>query len=472
MGFEAIIGLECHAQLHTRTKMFCACAVGTEDVPNTSICPICMGHPGTLPTVNAAALALGLRAAVALGCKVHTTSIFARKNYFYPDLPKGYQISQYDEPFATGGAVHVGGRAIGLTRIHFEEDAGKMLHMDAHSLVDWNRAGVPLIEIVSNAEIRTSEEAEAYLRTLHRVLVEGGICVGDMEKGHFRCDANVSVHREGEPWGTRVEIKNVNSFRFVAKAIRFEIERQTALIQAGGTVEMETRTWAGSRTVTLRKKEVAADYRYFAEPDLPPLIFSTADIREAEASLPGLPLDVHLAQADRQRVVSWTAQYGLSEYDVGVLLGDEVARDFFVAAVAAGGVPKIVANYVTSEILRREGAGHLTPAALVAVLDAMAAGKLNREAAKQAIDVLWREGGVAEDVIAGLGTSDALGDDALATMVGGVLAAFPAELARYRAGNKGLFGFFMGKLMEATARRADPKAASAALRTALDAPIS
>ncbi len=468
MRFEAVIGLECHAQLNTRTKMFCGCAVVADAAPNVAICPVCMGHPGTLPVVNAEALALGLRAALALGCDIHRTSIFSRKHYFYPDLPKGYQITQYDRPFATGGAVHVAGKAFGLTRIHFEEDAGKMLHGGPDSLVDWNRAGVPLIEIVSNPDLRSAGEAEGYLRALHRVLVVGGICLGDLEKGHFRCDANVSIHREGEPWGPRVEIKNINSFRFVARAIRYEIERQRGRIEAGSAVEMETRMWTGSRTVALRKKEEAADYRYFAEPDLGALVYSEQQVADARGLLPGIPLDLHLAAQDGTRVDHWTERYGISAYDVGVLLGDAEARDFFVAAVAAGGAPKAVANAVMSEVLRRDGVGRLLPGALVAVLASGAAGELSRESTKQAIATLWRDGGDVAAVIAAHAVRGDLSAESLATEIAGVVLRHPDAVARYRAGNQGLFGFFMGKLMEATARRIDPKAASIALRAALD----
>ncbi|MBM4390472.1 MAG: Asp-tRNA(Asn)/Glu-tRNA(Gln) amidotransferase subunit GatB [Deltaproteobacteria bacterium] len=467
-GYEAIIGLECHAQLRTASKMFCACPVVNDAPPNSAVCPTCLAHPGTLPVLNDRAVKLGLRAALATGCTLHDTSVFARKHYFYPDLPKGYQISQFDRPLATGGAIHALGQRFGITRIHLEEDAGKMTHAEGGSTVDWNRAGVPLIEIVSEAHMRSAEQAEAYLRTLHRVLVESGICTGDMEKGHFRCDANVSVHRPGEPWGTKVEVKNVNSFRFVAKAIRFEIERQVAVLQAGGTVDQETRTWAGKGTVTLRKKEGSADYRYFPDPDLGPLVLEAGEIEAQRATLPGLPMDLFLAQEDERRVTDWVENYGLSTYDVTVILGNPEAAAIFMDAVAAGGAPKAMANWVTSEVLRREDPGQISGAALSAVQALVDDGTINRDGAKRVIEVIAEEGGDPAEIVSRLGLGQVSDEGKLAEAVASVLAAHPAELAKYRAGNKGLFGFFMGKLMAATGRKAEPGLAQRLLRGALD----
>jgi aspartyl-tRNA(Asn)/glutamyl-tRNA(Gln) amidotransferase subunit B len=349
------IGLECHAQLRTRTKMFCACPVVAEAPANSVVCPICLGHPGALPALNGEALRLALRAGQALGCEIHPVSIFARKHYFYPDLPKGYQISQYDRPICTGGSVHalVGGelRRWGLTRIHMEEDAGRMHHSTGGSTVDWNRGGVPLIEIVGQPDLHSADEAEAWLRALHRVLVEAGICGGDMEKGQLRCDANVSVGPEGGPLGTRVELKNINSFRFVARALRHEIERQIALMQAGQRVAAETRTWNGHQTVLLRSKETAADYRYFPEPDLPALVLTAEEL--APQALPGRPLDIHLIEEDRRRLREFCDSHGLSDADGGVLLGEPRARAFFEAAVAAGGERRAMCTWTVGELLRR-----------------------------------------------------------------------------------------------------------------------
>jgi aspartyl-tRNA(Asn)/glutamyl-tRNA(Gln) amidotransferase subunit B len=471
-AWEATIGLECHAQLRTRTKMFCGCAVVQDAEPNVAVCPICLGYPGTLPALNGAAVGLGVRAAVALSATVHPTSRFARKSYFYPDLPKGYQVTQDEEPLATGGLVHLGARAVRLARLHLEEDAGKMVHDEGGTTVDWNRAGVPLVEIVSEPDLRTPEEAETYLRTLHRVLVESGVCLGDMEKGHFRCDANVSVHRAGTDPGTRVEVKNVNSFRFVAKAIRYEVDRQAALLDAGGAVEQETRTWSGTRTVALRKKEGSAEYRYFPEPDLLPLVVDAAEVARERAALPGVPMDLHLAEVDRARAQVWRERYGLGAYEVGVLLAVPEAAGFFTAAVDAGGAPAAMANLVMADLLRRlndAGPGALRPDHLVDVQRLLDAGRVNREGARAVLDALAAG---SEDDAATIAEARGLGQvgDAttLAAIVADVVVRFPDEATRFRAGNRSLLGFFIGEVMAATGRRADPRLAARLVREALE----
>ncbi|MDP2316263.1 MAG: Asp-tRNA(Asn)/Glu-tRNA(Gln) amidotransferase subunit GatB [Pseudomonadota bacterium] len=485
----AVIGLECHAQLRTASKLFCPCPVeagrdaagegdGEELPPNSAICPICLGHPGTLPMPNEAAMRLAVRAAVALGCTVHPRSVFARKHYFYPDLPKGYQITQAERPLATGGAVHVPGadgfgRSIGLLRLHVEEDAGRLHHGPDGTRVDWNRAGVPLVEVVSEPSVRTPEEAEGYLRWLHRVLVEAGVCRGDLERGHFRCDANVSLHVPGAPLGARVEIKNVNSFRFVRMALAYEIARQAAVLEAGGTVVSETRTWAGDRTVALRRKEAAADYRYLADPDLPPLVVPAAWIADARATLAGVPLDRALQAADAARRNTWVARYGLDAAEVDALLAEEAVAAFFVAAVAAGGAPRAMATWVRGEVQRRRNAGTLgalAPRHVVAVQRLLDAGTVNREAARGLLDEVARTGGDPAAIAADRGLSQLSDATALDAVIATVLVGFPGELARYRAGDKGLFGFFMGQLMAATGRRADPALGARRLREALDAP--
>lgn len=470
-GFEAIIGLECHAQLHTRSKMFCACPVGTDAAPNTTVCPVCFGHPGTLPSLNGAAVALGVRAALALGSTIHPASVFSRKHYFYPDLPKGYQISQYDRPLATGGAVHTATfPPVRLTRIHLEEDAGRMLHGDRATVVDWNRAGTPLIEIVTEADLRTPEHAEAAMRSLHRVLVEGGICLGDMEKGHLRCDVNISVHRPGTPWGTKVEIKNVNSFRFVARAIRYEIERQVAALTAGERVVQETRTWDGGRTVSLRKKEGSADYRYFPEPDLPTLRVSEAEIAAERARLSGAPLDVWLLEADAQKRAQWQERYGLSGYDVGVITADPELERWFLEAVRLGGAPRAMSSWVQGEVLRRKNQGilgKLRAEHLVEVQGMLDAGRVNRDAARTLLEGAADTGGlphVGESSELSMVTDEA----ALRAVVADLLERFPSERERYRAGNKGMLGFFMGQLMSATGRKADPKLGARLVREGLE----
>lgn len=471
--YSAIIGLECHAQLNTRSKLFCPCPVGegpdrSETEPNRNICPICMGHPGTLPTLNQAAVALAIRAALATGSTIHSTSFFARKHYFYPDLPKGFQITQAAHPIATGGAIHARGERFRIHRIHLEEDSGKSFHTDTGTLLDWNRAGVPLIEIVSEADFTTAEQAESYLRTLHRVLVEAGVCLGDLEKGHFRCDANVSVHRDGEPWGTKVEIKNVNSFRFVAKAIRFEIDRQTTVLQSGQSVEQETRTWAGNRTVSLRKKEGRADYRYLPEPDLMPLVLSADEIASERNALPGVPMDLHLARLDDAEVQDWCGRYGLDIAAVRTLVGADGAVQLFVDAVGAGGEAKAMANWVIHDVLSREGTGQLTGVHLRDLQALIDKGTLTRDSAKRVVGALWTHGGVAADVVSRQQITVIADPDVLRTAIADVFAAYPKQLVQYREGNRGLLGFFMGKLMAHTERRADPALLQRLLLAALE----
>lgn len=468
--YVAIIGLEVHAQLNTRSKLFCACPVDESAEPNANICPICMGHPGTLPTLNAAAVGLAIRAALATGCAVHPLSIFARKHYFYPDLPKGFQITQDTHPIATGGAIHAAGVRFRIRRIHIEEDSGKSFHSEQGTLLDWNRAGVPLIEIVSEADAYTAEEAEAYLRMLHRVLVEAGICEGDLEKGHFRCDANVSVHLPDAAWGSRVEIKNVNSFRFVAKAIRFEIERQISRLKAGEPVAQETRTWAGNKTVSLRKKEGAADYRYLPEPDLLPLQLSEAEMAEQRACLSGVPLDLYLAATDEAKMAQWLERYGLSAEIGRTLQTVQGAATLFENAVAAGGDPKSTANWVTSEVMSRGEIGQLTGIHLRDVQEMVEGGTIVREGAKQVIATLWATGGDAREVVSRCNLAVLADPAVLAAAVHDLLAAYPNQLAQYREGNRGLLGFFMGKLMSLTFRRADPAVLQRMLMAALETP--
>lgn len=481
MELVATIGLECHAQLDTATKMFCGCPVLPEAPPNTLVCPICLGHPGTLPRVNAAAIALGVRAGLAFGCTVHARSVFSRKHYYYPDLPKGYQISQFDRPLCTDGSVHVslGGqrRSFHIARIHLEEDSGRMHHAPEGTGVDWNRGGLPLIEIVGAPDLRTPEEAEQWLRMVHRVIVEAGICRGDLEKGHFRCDANVSVAPVGGPPGTRVEIKNINSFRFVARALRYEIERQKAALTAGGAVEQETRTWTGRGTATLRKKEGAADYRYFPEPDLRPLGLSEADRAEARASLPGCPLDLWLLDRDEERRASFGARHGLSDYETGVLLSDPDVTAFFEACVAAGGEPKAMANWVMGELMRalnqHEGGlgdARLLPEHVKQLEDMVREGRLTRGAGRALLDELFREGGDPERLAASRGMLGLAGADAVGEAVEQALLAHPDELERHRGGRKNLTGFFVGQVMRTLGGKADARTVQQAVQRALGTP--
>jgi len=479
LSYVATIGLECHAQLDTRTKMFCGCAVDADAPPNTRVCPICLGHPGTLPRINAAAVDLGLRAGLALGCVLDRSSVFARKHYYYPDLPKGYQITQYDRPLAVDGAVHVQidgeRRRYALTRIHLEEDAGRMHHAPEGTGVDWNRAGLPLIEIVGAPDLHTPEEAERWLRTVHRVIVEAGICRGDLEKGHFRCDANVSVAPPGAPPGTRVEIKNINSFRFVARALRYEIDRQTTLLTEGGRVEQETRTWTGRGTASLRKKEGLADYRYFSEPDLPPLVLDDREIAQAHAALPGVPLDAWLLDQDAARLADFQARYGIGPREAAVLLADPEITGFYEATLASGGEPRAMATWIMGELLRALNqsdtplsASRLLPTHVVALEARVHAGSLPRATARALFDELFREGGDVEAMVAARGL-DALADTgAVEEAVRRVLDAHPDEVARYHGGRKNLTGFFVGQVVRALGGKVDARVVQQAVCRALD----
>ena len=479
MDYVATIGLEVHAQLRTRTKMFCGCPVGHDAPPNTAVCPICLAHPGALPRLNAEAVLLGVRAGLALGCQVNTLSVFSRKHYFYPDLPKGYQISQYDQPLCSGGRIHaeIGGqrRSFELIRIHLEEDAGRMHHTAAGSGVDWNRGGVPLIEIVGAPDLSSPEEAEAWLRALHRVLVSAGLCTGDMEKGHFRCDANVSVAPRGAPPGTRVEVKNVNSFRFVAKALRYEIDRQTAVLRAGGRVEQETRTWTGRGTATLRKKEGAADYRYFPEPDLPTLRLSEDLRARALEGLSGAPMDLWLLDQDIARRAAFQARYGLSDYEVGVLQGEPLVTAFFEGAVAAGGEAKAMARLVMGELMRAanqvEGglaAAAVRPEQLKQLDDLVSAGRVPRQALFKLLEEMFTSGADPARLAEERGLVVVEDTGAFEAAVLAVIAAHPAEVERFRAGDAKLIGFFVGRAMGALGGKADARALRLRVLAALE----
>ena len=477
--YQAVIGIECHVQLDTRTKIFCACPLADGDPANTCICSVCTGQPGTLPTVNDAAVRLGIRAGLAIGCTVHAHSVFARKNYFYPDLPKGYQITQYENPLCTEGALHVKlhgeQKRFGITRLHLEEDAGKLTHTKDGSFVDWNRAGTPLAEIVSEPDLRSSEEAEAYARMLHRVMVEARVTRGDMEKGHMRFDANVSVHKPGTPFGTRVEIKNLNSFRFLRRAIDSERGRQIQVLENGGTVYQETRLWTGQETATMRSKEGAADYRYFPDPDLPPIALDPAELVEQLLDLPEAPLDLFLLAHDQSVLNAWQSQFGLAEDMVLLLTSDPELATFFQDAVAAGGDIRAVSNWMQSEILGWINASNaplsesaLSPSHLVVLLRLLDEGVIGRPVAKQLLEEVFAKGGDLEALVQERGLARMSDESALGDVVRAAIADNPEQAQRYRDGNPKVAGFFMGLVMKATGGRADPAIANRLVRDELD----
>ena len=477
--YEAVIGLEIHAQLLTATKIFCGCPARFGDSPNTHVCPVCLGLPGALPVLNTAAVDLAIAAAIALGCDVHETSVFARKNYFYPDLPKGYQISQYERPLATGGSVVVddgqGPRAIRLTRIHMEEDAGKSLHegfadSDRRTYVDYNRAGVPLIEIVSEPELRSPTEAAHYFEIVRRLLVWIGANDGNMEEGSLRCDANVSVRPKGvTSLGTKAEVKNVNSFRYLQKALEYEIARQVDLVSRGERVVLETRLFdsALGRTFSMRSKEEAHDYRYFPEPDLPPLVVSAARRARVAADLSELPDD---------RRARFVRDHKLPLYDASVLTDTRGMADYFEAVAAASGNAKAASNWVMGEVLRllkthdaAIGSVGVTADALGALIRLVEGGTISTTVAKGVFEQMYGTGRGAADLVAEQGLAQVSDEGALAQLVQQVFTTQPDAVAQYRAGKKATFGFLVGEAMKASGGAADPKRLSQVLRAALDA---
>jgi aspartyl-tRNA(Asn)/glutamyl-tRNA(Gln) amidotransferase subunit B len=462
MAWETVIGLEVHVQPTTRSKMFCGCANSFGDPPNTNVCPLCLGLPGSLPVANAEAVRLGVVGAIALGCTVHPTSIFARKNYFYPDLPKGYQISQFDRPLATGGAVRCesperGPIAVSITRLHLEEDAGKSLHdrFPGKTAVDLNRCGTPLCEIVSGPDIRSPAEARAYLVALRQLLVYAGVSDCSMEKGTLRVDANLSVRPPGQAaLGTKTEVKNLNSFAFVEKALEAEYARQVALLEAGGRVEQVTLLFnAGTGGLRVaRAKEESHDYRYFPDPDLPPLVLAPAWIEAQRASLPELP------EARRER---YATRFGLPVYDVGVLTAEPEIGGYLEAVIGAGTAPKTAANWVMGEALgslKDTGSFPVAAARLAELAALVDDGTVSRQAARKVYAELAAEPGVdPKGVAERLGLLQVGDETALVGWVDAVLAAHPAEVGRFRAGEAKLLGFFTGQVMKASRGKADPK---------------
>jgi aspartyl-tRNA(Asn)/glutamyl-tRNA(Gln) amidotransferase subunit B len=462
MDWETVIGLEVHVQLRTRTKMFCADRTTFGDPPNTNVCPVCLGLPGALPVPNGEAIRLGTRAALALGCTVHQTSVFARKNYFYPDLPKGYQISQFDRPLATGGSVHFdsterGRLRVGITRLHLEEDAGKLLHdrFPGKTAVDLNRAGIPLAEIVSEPDLRSPAEARAYLATLRQILVYAGVSDCSMEQGSLRVDANISIRRPGDTrLGTKTEVKNMNSFANVERALEAERTRQITLLESGQRVEQVTLLFnAGTGQVKpIRSKEESHDYRYFPDPDLPPLVLIPAWIDEQRAALPELP------EAKRARLET---EYALPAYDAGVITSEPELAQFFESVVRAGADPKTGANWIMGEVMttyNERGAFPVSPERLARLIALVRDGGLSHQAAKRVYaELALTPAEDPADVAERLGLTQVSDESALTGWVDEVLAAHPGEVSRFRSGESKLMAFFVGQVMKRSKGKADPK---------------
>jgi len=474
MNYEAVMGLEVHAQLLTKSKIFCSCSTAFGAPPNTHTCPVCLGLPGVLPVLNRTVVEYALRLALAVNGRIAPTSVFARKNYFYPDLPKGYQISQFEKPLAEHGRLEitVNGltRPIGIRRIHMEEDAGKLIHDEFNpiSYVDYNRTGVPLIEIVSEPDLRTPEEAAAYLKALRDILVYLEICDGNMEEGSFRCDANVSIRPAGrEELGTRTELKNMNSFRHVTRALEYEIRRQQAVLDDGERVIQETRLWNEAKGVTesMRGKEESHDYRYFPDPDLVPLVIGQDWIEQVRKSLPELP-------AEKRR--RFAADYELPEYDAEVLTSSRSLADYFEAAVRFFPQPKAVSNWIMSELLRLLNAEArlaadcpVPPENLAALVRMIQEEKISGKIGKSVFEEMYRTGRDPEAVIKEKGLEVVRDADQLTALVDEVMAANPDQVAEYRAGKEKLLGFFVGQIMKKTKGQADPKALNALLKEKL-----
>jgi aspartyl-tRNA(Asn)/glutamyl-tRNA(Gln) amidotransferase subunit B len=475
--WEAVIGLEVHAQLVTRTKAFCGCAPSFGDPPNTHTCPVCLGLPGALPVLNAEAVRLAVRAALALDCEIAAESIFARKNYFYPDLPKGYQISQYDRPLAQRGKLAItsegdagGMREVGITRVHMEEDAGKNLHgVAGESVVDLNRAGTPLIEIVGEPELRSAGEAADYLRRLRELLMFVGVCDGNMEQGSFRCDANVSVRRPGEPLGTRTELKNINSFRFVGDAIDGEIRRQAALLERGERVRQQTRGYNADKreSYLLRDKENEAGYRYFPEPDLPPLLLEPGFLAAARLDLPETPA---------HKRARWTESLGLGAGAAGVLASHPRIAELFDRTVALGADAVKAANFVQAEVLRdarTSGLAATFPVSAEQLHELLALVDEGTISGKQAKEVFAAVSGterMPRALVAERGMAVMSDEGAIEGVIHAVIADNPKQTEAYRAGKTALLGYFVGQVMKRTGGSANPAVVNALLARHLSTP--
>ncbi|WP_457641511.1 Asp-tRNA(Asn)/Glu-tRNA(Gln) amidotransferase subunit GatB [Persephonella sp.] len=474
MEFEPVIGLEVHVQMSTNTKCFCSCKIEFGAEPNTNVCPVCLGMPGSLPVLNKKALEYAIKASLALNCEVHELSVFARKNYFYPDLPKGYQISQYDKPLATNGYIDIKindkTERIRIHRLHMEEDAGKTIHKGGYSYVDLNRAGTPLMEIVSEPDIRSAVGARLYLEKLRNIMRYIGVSDADMEKGQLRCDVNISLRPKGEErFGTKVEIKNINSFRFVQRAIEYEIERQARILRKGGEIVQETRLFdeKTGKTFTMRTKEEAHDYRYFPDPDLIPVRITKAYIEEIKKTLPELP---------DQKSARYVNELKLTEYDAEVLVADKDRALFFEKAVENYPKnPKSIANWIINELLGKlneEGLditespvkpGHISE--LVQLIDK---GEISSKIGKEVFEEVFKTGKSPKTIVEEKGLKQVSDEGEIRKIVEEVLNNHPAEVEKYKAGNQKLIGFFVGQVMKATKGKANPKLVNQILQELLN----
>jgi aspartyl-tRNA(Asn)/glutamyl-tRNA(Gln) amidotransferase subunit B len=463
IDYEVVIGLEVHCQILTQSKMFCGCSADESGAPeNTHLCPVCLGMPGVLPVVNRAAVEKTVLTGLALNCEIPEYAKFDRKNYHYPDLMKGYQISQYDLPFCINGwlEVEVGGetKRVGITRVHLEEDTARMRHEDGldggYSLIDVNRSGVPLMEIVSEPDMRSPEEAREYLVKLRSILRAIGVSKANMEEGNFRCDANVSLRRRGATeFGTKVEIKNMNSFRSVQRALEYEIERQSAVLGGGGSIDQETRGWVETegKTVSQRSKEFAHDYRYFPEPDIPPFTFTRTWVEELRARLPELP---------DARAKRFVAAYGLSSYEANLLAESSIRADFYERAVSAGGTAKAVANWILGDLAQLLNADGreiddlaFAPEALTALLDLVENGTITNTAAKTVLKEMYRSGRAPDAIVAELGLARSGDDSELEAIIRRVIDANPKPVADFRAGKSAAIQALIGSVMRETKGR-------------------
>ena len=471
--FDVVIGLETHVQMNTKTKMFCGCKVEYGAPPNTNVCPVCLAHPGSLPVINKTAIEYAVKAALALNCKVHNLSIMARKNYFYPDLPKGYQISQYDKPLATDGYIEikVGDtfKKIRIHRLHIEEDAGKTIHEGSKSYVDLNRAGTPLMEIVTEPDISSAEEARKYLEKLRNIMRYIGVSEADMEKGQLRCDVNISLKPKGaSQLGTKVELKNINSFRFIVKAIEYEIERQAKLLKKGEKIIQETRLFDpdSGKTYTMRTKEEAHDYRYFPDPDLLPIVLKDSQIEEIKKSLPELP---------DQKYHRYIQSFNLPPYDAEVLTSDKNLANYFEEVIKHFSQnPKLVSNWILNELLGRLNEkgieienSPISPVSFAELISLIADGTISGKIAKEVFDIAFETGKSPKSIVEEKGLKQISNEDEIRSIVKAVLEKHPAEVEKYKSGNEKILGFLVGQVMKETKGKANPQLVNKILKEEL-----